>query len=77
MEEFSMRKIVLTTILTSLCAVQIGCVVPIYSSSADTRTRQLIYVSEGYRHINGIWERVWGLELPDLATPYRTHGGVI
>ena len=72
-----MRKIVLSSIMAVLCAVQIGCVVPIYSSSADTRTRQLIYVSEGYRHINGIWERVWGLELPDLATPYRTHGGVI
>ena len=72
-----MRKIALSSILAVLCAVQIGCVVPIYSSSADTRTRQLIYVSEGFRHINGIWERVWGLELPDLATPYRTHGGVI
>ena len=77
MEEFPMRKIVLSTMLAALCAVQIGCVVPIYSSSADTRIRQLIYVSEGYRHIPQIWERVWGLELPDLATPYRTHGGVI
>ena len=72
-----MRKIVLSSIQAVRCAVQIGCVVPIYSSSADIRTRQLIYVSEGYRHIPEIWERVWGLELPDLATPYRTHGGVI
>ena len=72
-----MRKIVLSSILAVLCAVQIGCVVPIYSSSADIRTRQLIYVSDGYSHIPEIWERVWGLELPDLATTYRTHGGVI
>lgn len=72
-----MRKVLLSTILAATCAVQIGCIVPIYSSSADQRTRQLIYVSESLRHINGIWERIWGLELPDLATPYRTHGGVI
>ena len=72
-----MRKAMLSLILAATCAVQVGCVVPIYSSSADARTRQLIYVSESLRHINGIWERIWGLELPDLATPYRTHGGVI
>lgn len=72
-----MRKVILRTILASACLVQVGCVLPIYSSSADIRTRQLIYVSESLRHINGIWERIWGLELPDLATPYRTHGGVI
>lgn len=72
-----MRKVILSAVLVAICGFQIGCVVPIYSSSADVRTRQLIYVSEGLRHINGIWERTWGLELPDLATPYRTHGGVI
>ena len=55
----------------------IGCIVPIYSSSPDIRARQLIYVSEGYRHIPEIWERIWGLDMPDVATPYRTHGGVI
>jgi hypothetical protein len=72
-----MRKVILRTALAVVCLAEVGCVLPIYSSSADVRTRQLIYVSEGFRHINGIWERVWGLELPDLATPYRTHGGVI
>ena len=56
---------------------QIGCIMPIYSSSPDVRARQLIFVSEGYRHIPEIWERVWGLDMPDVATPYRTHGGVI
>jgi len=56
---------------------QIGCIVPIYSSSPDQRARQLIYVSEGYRHIPEIWDRVWFLDMPDIMTPYRTHGGVI
>ena len=56
---------------------QFGCIMPIYSSSPDVRARQLIFVSEGYRHIPEIWERVWGLDMPDVATPYRTHGGVI
>ncbi len=56
---------------------QIGCIMPIYSSSPDVRARQLIFVSEGYRHIPEIWERIWGLDMPDVATPYRTHGGVI
>lgn len=56
---------------------QIGCIVPIYSSSPDQRARQLIFVSEGYRHIPEIWDRIWGLDMPDVATPYRTHGGVI
>jgi hypothetical protein len=37
----------------------------------------LIYQAESLRHIPEIWERIWGLELPDLATPYRVHGGVI
>lgn len=72
-----MRKMLLTVVLVSMAAVQTGCVLPIYSSSADIRARQMIYVSEGLRHVNEIWERIWGLELPDLATPYRTHGGVI
>jgi hypothetical protein len=60
-----------------LAAAQIGCIVPIYSSSPDVRARQLIFTSEGYRHIPEIWERMWGLDMPDVATPYRTHGGVI
>ena len=73
----SIRKVFLTTLLLLVASIQVGCVVPIYSGSPDNRTRQMIYVSEGFRHINGIWERIWGLEMPDLATPYRTHGGVI
>jgi hypothetical protein len=72
-----MRKLLLTGVLLALTSVQIGCIVPIFSSSHDVRTRQLIYVSESLRHIPEIWERIWGLDMPDVATPYRTHGGVI
>lgn len=64
-------------LLLASTITQVGCILPIYSSSPDVRARQLIFVSEGYRHIPEIWERIWGLDMPDVATPYRTHGGVI
>lgn len=63
--------------LLAVMTTQVGCVVPIWSPSPDKRARQLIYQSESYRHIPEIWDRMWGFDLPDLATPYRTHGGVI
>ncbi len=72
-----MRKVAVLTLFAVVTAIQVGCVVPIYSSSPDVRARQMIYVSEGFRHITEIWERIWGLDTPDFATPYRTHGGVI
>jgi hypothetical protein len=72
-----MRKFVLTGLLLATCALQIGCFVPIYSSARDIRAKQLINASESMRHIPEIWERAWGLDTPDLATPYRVHGGVI
>lgn len=72
-----MRKMLMVALVLSTAAVQVGCFVPLYSSSRDERARQLIYVSEGLRHIPEIWERIWALEMPDLMTPYRTHGGVI
>lgn len=72
-----MRRLICTfTLLASVVAVT-GCVVPIYSSDPAIRARELIYVSESLRHIHDIWERIWGLDMPDVATPYRTHGGVI
>ncbi|NOX55157.1 MAG: hypothetical protein GXP27_12120 [Planctomycetes bacterium] len=71
-----MRKLVLVAVLVA-SAWQTGCIMPIYSSSPDRRARQLIFVSESLRHIPEIWERIWGLDMPDVATPYRTHGGVI
>jgi hypothetical protein len=72
-----MRKLICLGLLLTTVTVQVGCIVPIYSSDPAIRARQLIYVSEGLRHINDIWERIWGLDMPDVATPYRTHGGVI
>lgn len=72
-----MRNYLFATILMIASLVQSGCIVPIYATSRDERVRQQIYESEGLRHIPRIWERIWGLDLPDLATPYRTHGGVI
>jgi hypothetical protein len=62
--------------MTTLIA-QSGCFVPIWSPSPERRAKQLIYQSESMRHIPDIWERIWGLDMPDVATPYRTHGGVI
>lgn len=72
-----MRKLFLLGLLVSMTAVHVGCVVPIWSSSRDRRARQQIFASESLRHIPNIWERIWSLDMPDVATPYRTHGGVI
>lgn len=66
-----------TGLLWLAAVMQVGCIVPIFSSSQDVRARQLIFVSEGYRHIPEIWERMWFLDSPDTMTPYRTHGGII
>lgn len=72
-----MRKFCLALLLLVAASIKVGCIVPIYSPTRDVRARELIFVSEGYRHIPLIWERIWALDMPDVATPYRTHGGVI
>ncbi|WP_417850580.1 hypothetical protein [Thalassoglobus sp.] len=72
-----MRKLLLLIVLTATLTVSSGCVVPIWSATPDERVRQLIYQSENYRHVPNIWDRIWGFDMPDLATPFRTHGGVI
>lgn len=72
-----LRRLVVLALLFVSVSSSIGCLVPIYSSSKDERARQLIFVSESLRHIPLIWERIWGLDMPDTATPYRVHGGVI
>jgi hypothetical protein len=77
MEAIMRNRLYVALLLLAGSLGQIGCIVPIYSSSPDVRARQLIFVSEGYRHIPEIWDRIWGLDMPDVATPYRTHGGVI
>ena len=66
-----------SAVLGGAAAIQTGCVVPIYATEREERARQLLYVSENLRHITRIWERIWFLDLPDTATPYRTHGGII
>lgn len=72
-----MRKYVVAGLLLAANGIQIGCVLPIYDTRRDIRTRQLIYTSEDLRHIPEIWERIWFLDMPDIATPYRTYGGII
>lgn len=72
-----MRKLICVGLLLVATTIQVGCALPIYSSQPNVRARQLIFVSESLRHIPEIWERVWALDMPDVATPYRTHGGVI
>jgi hypothetical protein len=71
------RRLLFVTLMLVAITADVGCMVPIYSSSRDERARQLIFVSESLRHIPKIWERIWGLDMPDTATPYRVHGGVI
>jgi len=75
MEEL-MRKLLLVSVLLA-SAIPLGCVVPMYSAAPNERARQLIFISEGFRHIPEVWERIWALDMPDIMTPYRTHGGVI
>jgi hypothetical protein len=72
-----MRKLLFASMMLVSLAAQSGCIVPIWSANPDQRVRQMIYQSESYRHIPEIWERIWFLDSPDQATPYRTHGGVI
>jgi hypothetical protein len=72
-----MRKLCLLMAMTMILAAESGCIIPIWSASPDDRVRQMIYQSENYRQIPEIWDRVWFLDMPDLETPYRTHGGVI
>jgi hypothetical protein len=71
-----MRKLLFGLAILA-ATTQVGCFVPIYSSSPDVRARELIYDSENLRQIPEVWERVWGLDMPSLMTPYRTFGGVI
>lgn len=72
-----MRRLLIVALLLAGAGFQIGCAMPMYSASPQRRARQLIYQSESLRHIPNIWERIWFLDAPDFATPYRTHGGVI
>jgi len=72
-----LRLRLMAGLLLASSALFAGCAMPIWSPNPEMRARQLIFQSESLRHIPEIWERIWGLDLPDVATPYRVHGGVI
>ena len=72
-----MRQLIMALLLCVCLAGSTGCIIPAYSGDPARRTQQLIYTSEGYRHILEEWERIWFLDQPDHLTPFRTHGGVI
>jgi hypothetical protein len=50
---------------------------PADSQQDGIRARQLIFHSDDLREVPEEWERAWELEMPDVTTPYRVHGGVI
>lgn len=72
-----MRRFLLAALLSALLSSSIGCAIPIYSADPVRRTRQLIFTSEDMRNFLNEWERIWFLDMPSHATPFRTHGGVI
>jgi hypothetical protein len=72
-----MRSLLALMVLAASVSFSSGCVVPIWSANPDIRVKEMIYQSENYRQIPEIWERIWFLDMPDLETPYRVHGGVI
>ena len=72
-----MRRFILAAVAGICLLGSTGCLIPMFSADPPRRTQQLVYVSEGLRHILEEWERFWFLNQPDHLTPYRTHGGVI
>ena len=72
-----LRLRLMVGLLLASSVLSTGCALPIWSPNPDMRARQLIYQSESLRHIPEIWERIWFLDQPDFATPYRVHGGII
>jgi len=72
-----MRSLLALMVLAASVSFSSGCVVPIWSANPDIRVKEMIYSSENFRQIPEIWERIWFLDMPDLETPYRVHGGVI
>jgi hypothetical protein len=72
-----MRNLLLTLAFGLLLGATSGCIIPAYSADPVRRTQQLIFTSENLRLILDEWERLWFLDQPDHATPYRTHGGLI
>ena len=72
-----MRKLFFAVVAGACLMGSTGCLIPMFSADPPLRAQQLIYVSEGLRHVLEEWERFWLLDKPDLLTPFRTHGAVI
>jgi len=72
-----MRNLFLALAFGLLMSTTTGCIIPAYSGDPVRRTQQLIFTSENFRLLLDEWERMWFLDQPDHATPYRTHGGLI
>jgi hypothetical protein len=77
MEERSMRRLILGTLLGLVLSANVGCFIPIYSGDPAVRTKELLFTSEDFRAILDEWERIWFLDQPSHLTPRRVHGGVI
>ena len=72
-----MRHFILAAVIGVSMLSSTGCLIPAFSGDRAERTQELIYVSEGFRHIVEEWQRFWFLDQPDHLSPYRTHGGII
>jgi hypothetical protein len=77
MEESSMRRFLLSTLLVVVLVGHSGCALPIYSGDPAIRTKELINTSEDYRMILDEWERIWFLDMPSHLSPRRVHGGIM
>lgn len=72
-----LRRLAVIALLLSSAVMEVGCALPMWSPNRERRAKQQIFQSENLRHVPNIWERLWNLDTPDFATPYRTHGGII
>jgi hypothetical protein len=77
MEESSMRRLILGSLLGLALFANVGCFIPIYSGDPAVRTKEMLFTSEDFRNILDEWERIWFLDQPSHMAPMRTHGGVI
>jgi hypothetical protein len=77
MEDRSMRRLILGSVLGLALVANVGCLLPIYSGDPAVRTKELLFTSEDFRNILDEWERIWFLDQPSHMSPLRTHGGVI
>lgn len=72
-----MRRLIIAALLAVALSNSVGCFLPIYDADPAVRARQLIYTSENLRNLREEWHRFWFLDMPDLQSPVRTHGGML